>query len=118
MSTFGLRTKRARIARNLTQDDLADLVQTHKNSISALERGKFQPKLILAVRLADELEVCLYYLMGLSNNHRRRVQMKTDQDERNLVSYLQMSTDERQQFSDFVTDFFAVKNQQRQRNPV
>ena len=41
-----------REAQNLTQDDLAKLVETSRQTIISLEKGKYNPSIILAYRIS------------------------------------------------------------------
>jgi transcriptional regulator with XRE-family HTH domain len=53
---FGARLRELRIARGLTQPDVADRVGTSASNISDLERGIKVPTLTTVARLADALE--------------------------------------------------------------
>ncbi|QAA32098.1 helix-turn-helix transcriptional regulator [Clostridium manihotivorum] len=44
--------KELREAQNLTQDDLAKLVETSRQTIISLEKGKYNPSIILAYRIS------------------------------------------------------------------
>lgn len=41
-----------RAERNLTQQDLADAVEVSRQTINAIEKEKFDPSLVLAIKLA------------------------------------------------------------------
>src|SRR5258706_9968930 len=53
---FGAHLREMRLARGLTQPDLADRVGTSASNISDLERGIKVPTLTTVARLADALE--------------------------------------------------------------
>jgi transcriptional regulator with XRE-family HTH domain len=53
---FGRRLRELRLARNLTQDALAQIVATSKPFISDMERGVKVPSLTMVLRLAEALE--------------------------------------------------------------
>lgn len=53
----GLRIKKKREERNLTQEDLADLVDLSSTHVSVIERGLKIPKLDTFVAIANALEV-------------------------------------------------------------
>ena len=58
-----LREERAR--RNLTQADLATLVQVSRKTINTVENGVFIPSTVLALRLARALETTVELLFQL-----------------------------------------------------
>lgn len=45
-----------RVARNWTQADLAVRLEVSRNSVNAIETGKYDPSLPLAFRIADIFE--------------------------------------------------------------
>lgn len=45
-----------RAERDLTQQDLADAVEVSRQTINALEKQKFDPSLVLAIKLARLFE--------------------------------------------------------------
>ncbi len=45
-----------RAERDLTQQDLADAVEVSRQTINALEKEKFDPSLVLAIKLARLFE--------------------------------------------------------------
>lgn len=53
-----------RMARNLTQGELAERVGTGKTMISACESGARSPQVNLAVAIAKELDVTIGELIG------------------------------------------------------
>ena len=64
MATFADRLKAIRESRGLTQDALADRVKTSKQVISRYENGDRIPKITMAQKLADALNVPLKELSG------------------------------------------------------
>ncbi len=46
------RIKEFREENNLTQDDLAKLVETSRQTIISLEKGKYNPSIILAYKIS------------------------------------------------------------------
>ena len=46
------RIKELREENNLTQDDLARLVETSRQTIISLEKGKYNPSIILAYKIS------------------------------------------------------------------
>ncbi|MFC4245100.1 helix-turn-helix domain-containing protein [Gryllotalpicola reticulitermitis] len=61
--TFGQHLKRARHARGLTQEQLANKVEMHAANLRRLERGAANPSLSTMARLAAGLEVELHELV-------------------------------------------------------
>ena len=60
--------REARKARGLTQQQLADRVYVTSRSIIALEKGEYNPSLLLAYRLSLALEVPMEELFCLEEN--------------------------------------------------
>ncbi|MFT4922590.1 MAG: putative transcriptional regulator [Haloarculaceae archaeon] len=54
-----------REARDLTQGDLAAAVGVTRQSINAIERGRYDPSLELALKLADEFDCTVEDLFSL-----------------------------------------------------
>jgi transcriptional regulator with XRE-family HTH domain len=69
---FGQRLRELRIARNLTQDQLADRCGSNRPFISNLERGVKVPSLTMILRLADALECHVYDLVAVFDTERSR----------------------------------------------
>lgn len=53
---FGRRLRELRLAKNLTQQQLASMIDSNHPFISNMERGLTLPGLAMLVRLADALE--------------------------------------------------------------
>lgn len=54
---FSKRLRRVRRQRNLSQEDLAHLTGMHRTEISALERGKREPRLQTLIKLSAALKM-------------------------------------------------------------
>ena len=50
-----LRLKSARVARDLSQQQLADLVGVSRQTISAIEKGDYNPTINLCIAICKEL---------------------------------------------------------------
>lgn len=61
--TFSLNLRRIRRKRELSQEDLAHLTAMHRTEISALERGRREPRLRTLVKLSAALETPLSELL-------------------------------------------------------
>lgn len=64
MPNFGENLKAIRIKRGMTQDELAELLNTSKQVISRYENGQRYPKISAAARIAKALGVSLAELNG------------------------------------------------------
>ena len=62
------RIKELRLAANLTQQQLADLVRVSARTIISIEKGQYSPSLMLAYRLSLALGVSLEELCCLEEN--------------------------------------------------
>lgn len=71
-NVFGARLRELRQQHKLAIQELADIFEIHKGTISNLELGKKSPSIELAVTLADYFNVSLDYLVGRSDNPERR----------------------------------------------
>ena len=57
----------ARKARNLSQQDLAEMIEVHQTYISQIERGLDVPTLKVIDRIADVLDCSVDTLLGRDN---------------------------------------------------
>ncbi len=62
------RLKEIRLQNNLTQEDLANAIQVTRQTIIAIEKGKFGPTVSLALELARALHVRVEDLFWLESN--------------------------------------------------
>jgi len=68
---FGQRLRELRLARNLTQRELADACGSNSPFISNLERGVKVPSLTMVLRLADALKCQVYELVKAFDQNSR-----------------------------------------------
>lgn len=61
---FSHNLRRIRTKRELSQADLAQLIEMHRTEISALERGKREPRLQTLIKLSATLETPLSEFLG------------------------------------------------------
>jgi putative transcriptional regulator len=54
-----------RAKKNITQAELAELIKVSRQTINAMELGKYVPSTVLALRLAKIFEVEVYQLFQL-----------------------------------------------------
>lgn len=62
------RLKEIRLQNNLTQEELANAIQVTRQTIIAIEKGKFGPTVSLALELARVLHVRVEDLFWLESN--------------------------------------------------
>jgi len=65
------RLKEMRVARNLTQEALAQAVGVTRQSIIAIEKGKYVPSVRLALEIAQALEAPLQAIFWLAEGEGR-----------------------------------------------
>lgn len=59
------RIEQIRTAKGLSRQELADLVGVHYQTIGYLEREEYSPSLVLALKIAKELNTSVEKLFGL-----------------------------------------------------
>jgi putative transcriptional regulator len=62
------RVRELRVARRLTQEDLGRVVGLTRQSIIAIEKGRFTPSIHTALRLAQALDISLDALFWLESD--------------------------------------------------
>lgn len=72
MADFASRLKELRKAHKISQVSLAKVIGVTQQAISYYESGKDIPSLDVLLRLADFFDVSLDYLVGRSDDPRRR----------------------------------------------
>jgi putative transcriptional regulator len=60
--------KQLRLAKNLTQQQLADLVHVSSRTIISIEKGQYSPSLMLAYRMAQVFGVSIEEMCCLKEN--------------------------------------------------
>jgi putative transcriptional regulator len=58
--------RRHRLARDITQSELADLLGVTRQTVLSIEKGKYTPSIGLALRLAEIFEVSVETLFQLN----------------------------------------------------
>ena len=56
---MNMKFKLARVAKDLTQQELADQVQATRQTIGLIEKGKYNPSINLCIRIAKALDKTL-----------------------------------------------------------
>ncbi len=67
---FNERLKILRIARNLTQVDLAKILSVTKQSVSNWENDNIQPSIEMLIKISEFFSVSTDYLLGLDDKKR------------------------------------------------
>lgn len=61
-----IKVERAKL--NITQEDLAQQLQVSRQSINAIETGKFVPSTILSLKMARFFKISIHDIFELENN--------------------------------------------------
>lgn len=67
LKSFGKNVQRARIAQNLTQEELAFKVNMHNTYIGMIERAERKISIVAAAKISRALDVSLDYLISEPN---------------------------------------------------
>ena len=71
MKDFRKRLMYLRTSNNLTQKQLADLLNIERSTLSSYETGRRYPDVHILVKLADTFDVSVDYLLGLENDQNK-----------------------------------------------
>lgn len=63
LENFPEKLKKLRLSNNLTQSQLAEILETTKQAISAYESGKIAPSLNSLIKLSENFNISLDYLV-------------------------------------------------------
>lgn len=74
MNTFKNRLKECRKASNLTQKQLASILNTTDDSVYSWEKGRAEPSIEMIKKICIVLEITSDYLIGLSNDYLQQPQ--------------------------------------------
>lgn len=88
MSKFSERFKTLRKSRKLSQQELAERLNTSKSSVNMYERGEREPGLEMLENIADFFNVDMDYLLGKSQTVNKALSSKeksTPQTERDVL---------------------------------
>jgi putative transcriptional regulator len=67
-----MKLKLARIEKNLTQQELAELVEVTRQTIGLIEKGNYNPTLNLCIKIAKALDRTLDDLFWENENEKNR----------------------------------------------
>ena len=73
MTKFSSRLRELRNSKNLSQQNLADIIGTSKSSINMYERGAREPGIKMIESFADYFNCSVDYLFGRTNNPKSNV---------------------------------------------
>lgn len=94
-----LRFRQERELKNLSQNDLANILGVSQQSISKYENGSREAGYDLLIQMSKIFDVSIDYLLGLSNVRRieniRNEQLSTE-EKRIIDAYRTMNSDEKQ----------------------
>ena len=93
---IGSRIKEARLAANMTQDELARKIGVSKNAISNYEHGVSTPKVELLCGIMKHLNVDANYLYGYTKNP--APMMLAPRERQIILEYRKMSAPEKKRF--------------------
>lgn len=68
MENFCKRLIHLRTINNLTQKELADILNIERSTLSSYETGRRYPTISVLVRIADTFNVSVDYLLGRKND--------------------------------------------------
>lgn len=91
------RLKDLRIAKNLSQPDMAKILNTPLATYRSYEYGKREPNHELLVKISNILDTSIDYLLGNENaEHKPLCDKPLTQDEENFINnFLSLTPDER-----------------------
>jgi len=67
-NNMNTKLKLARVEKNLSQQELAELVQASRQTIGLIEKGKYNPSLALCLKIAQSLDKTLDQLFWESKD--------------------------------------------------
>ena len=76
MDTLRKRLRERREAKGFSQAELANLIKCKQEKISGYESGRVSPRLDTLMKLADALDAPTDYLLGRSDEIKRRVTLE------------------------------------------
>jgi len=104
---IGRRVRELRLARTLSQQDLADRIGAQQTTVSAIERGENYPSIQIIQVLAEVLGTNVDYLLGnTDNSHPISELLKT-------VSFVDPDDERRTQLRDLIDKFRALPPEAR-----
>lgn len=96
-SIFSKRLREARLKKGLSLEELARAVGTTKSTLSKYENSLREPKMLMAKKISDKLDVSFNWLIGYSDNTEGEfvpVEINdlfntlTDNDKKEVIKYI------------------------------
>ncbi len=111
---IGKRIAEKRQKINMSQEELAEKVDSSANYISNLERNKRHPSLVMLIKIANELDISIDYLLSddeeLKRNENNIVLKET------LKAINKLEENDREEFITYVKNFAENFYQIRKKN--
>ena len=123
MSKFSERFRELRNARGLSQQKLADNLNTSKSSVNMYERGDREPGLEMLETIADYFNVDMDYLLGKSNVANKALYQSnstkehepsnisdelSEREETLITNYRQLNTEGKDKTDEYVEDLIKT----------
>lgn len=89
VNKFGDNVKKIRVDKNISQQELADIVGIHSTHVSRYERNMAQPSIEIAKKMAEALDVSVDTLIYGQQDEKAKTSLK-DTDLLNLFTKIQL----------------------------
>lgn len=86
LENFPEKLKKLRLSNNLTQSQLAEILETTKQAISAYESGKIAPSLNSLIKLSESFNISLDYLVFDNESQSKLINLNSIDIEFELLS--------------------------------
>lgn len=86
LENFPEKLKKLRLSNNLTQSQLAEILETTKQAISAYESGKIAPSLNSLIKLSESFNISLDYLVFDNQSQSKLINLNSIDIEFELLS--------------------------------
>ena len=86
LENFPEKLKKLRLSNNLTQSQLAEILETTKQAISAYESGKIAPSLNSLIKLSENFNISLDYLVFGNESQSKLINLNSSNIEFELLS--------------------------------
>lgn len=86
LKNFPEKLKKLRLSNNLTQSQLAEILETTKQAISAYESGKTAPSLNSLIKLSENFNISLDYLVFDNESQSKLINLNSINIEFELLS--------------------------------
>lgn len=104
-----MRLKELRKEKNITQEELAKILNTQQRTYSGYEIGRSEPTIETLTKLADYYNVSLDYLVGRDFNN--DIGYLTQQEKEFLNAYLQLNAQNRIRIGGYALGLLASQDE-------